>query len=97
MEDDELTKESRLDWRREAAIVTGSLLVGLVALPLAITTVGKSLVGPYEGGEGVLALAEQLWLDALAFKPAAWALILSPYALAQLLRFMWRVWRRRTL
>lgn len=87
-----------LDWRRETAVVAGSLLAGLVLLPLAIAAVGEALIGPYEGGDGgALALAEQLWLDALALRPAAWVLILSPYALTQLARLVWLVWRRPAL
>jgi hypothetical protein len=45
----------------------------------------------------MLALAEQLWLQALALSPAAWILILSPYVLVQLLRFVWRLWRPRAV
>jgi hypothetical protein len=95
MEDDQLTTHGGLDWRREAAVGAGALLVGLLGLPLTIATVGQSVVGPYEGGSGVLALAEELWLQAVALSPAAWILILSPYALVQLLRFVWRLWRPR--
>lgn len=85
-----------LDWRREIAVVAGALLAGLLLLPLAIAAVGEAMIGPYEGG-GALALAEQLWLDALALRPAAWILILSPYVLAQLVRLVWLVWRRPAL
>lgn len=93
MEDTATSESAGIDWRRETAIVAGALLVGLVLLPLAIWSVGQAFIGPYEGGDGALALAEKLWLDALALEPTAWLLVLSPYALAQLCRLLWRAWR----
>jgi hypothetical protein len=93
MADGTASEPTRNDWRRETSVVAGALLVGLVLLPLTIWAVGQALIGPYEGGEGALALAETLWLDALALKPAAWLLVLSPYALTQLCRLVWRAWR----
>jgi hypothetical protein len=80
-------------WRREAAVGAGALFVGLIVLPIAIGSIGQALIGPYEGGDGAFALAEKLWLDALALEPVAWLLLLSPYALVQLGRLFWRACR----
>lgn len=93
MANDSAPASTSTGWRRETALIAGALLVGLLLLPVAIWAVGQALIGPYEGGEGALALAETLWLDALALEPAAWLLLLSPYALAQLARLLWRAWR----
>jgi hypothetical protein len=93
MADESAAGSPAFDWRRETAVAAGALLVGLVLLPLAIWFVGEALIGPYEGGDGALALAEQFWLDLLALQPAAWLLALSPYALVLFLRLGWRALR----
>jgi hypothetical protein len=73
------------------------LVFGLVLLPFAIYTVGQWLVGDYGEDGNPLALAETIWGDFFALHPAAWLLVLSPYATVQLLRVARRVWRRREL
>lgn len=94
MNDDSTTEAAGAGWRRETAVAAGALFVGLIVLPIAIWSVGQALIGPYEGGEGAFAVAEKLWLDALALEPAAWLLLLSPYAIVQLARLFWRACRR---
>jgi hypothetical protein len=93
MIEDSAQKAMSIDWRRETAVIAGALFVGLIVLPIAIWSVGQALIGPYEGGDGAFALAEKLWLDAVALEPAAWLLLLSPYALVQLGRLFWRACR----
>ena len=82
-------------WKRELAIASGLLAIGLLLVPPAIYVVGQRLVGPYATDSGVLALAESIWRDFLTLRPAAWILILSPYVIAQLVRLARRVWRPR--
>lgn len=93
MTDESIAGSLGVDWRRETALLAGSLLVGLVLVPLAIWSVGQSLIGPYEGGDGPFALAEALWLDAISLRPSAWLLALAPYALALFTRVLWRALR----
>jgi hypothetical protein len=93
MTDDSAPNSMSSLWRRETAVIAGALFVGLIVLPVVIWSVGQALIGPYEGGDGAFALAEKLWLDALALEPAAWLLLLSPYALVQLGRLFWRACR----
>jgi hypothetical protein len=81
------------DWRRELVIAAAGLGVGMFVLPLAIYGVGKRILGDYSPDGGVLTLAEHIWSDLLAFEPAAWILVLSPYLVLQLGRFARRLWR----
>ena len=84
-------------WKREVAIGSGFLALGLFVLPLAIYFVGQRLIGDYGDDLGLVALVETIWKDFLALRPIAWLLVLSPYAVVQLLRLMRRVWRRGEL
>jgi hypothetical protein len=84
-------------WKREVAIAAGLLAFGLLILPLAIYAVGQALIGEYGDDLGLFALVETIWRDFLALRPAAWLLVLSPYAVVQVLRGARRVWRRREL
>lgn len=85
--------------RRE--IVIGGVLFafGFFILPLAIYWVGRELIGPYstDPAAGAFALAESIWSDLLGLRPAAWALVLAPYGLVQLLRLARRAWRAAPL
>jgi hypothetical protein len=83
--------------KREVAIGSGLLAFGLLALPLAIYGVGQWLIGDYGDDASMLALAETIWRDFFALRPAAVLLVLSPYVAVQLLRIVRRVWRRREL
>jgi hypothetical protein len=84
-------------WKREVVIGSGSLAFGLFILPLAIYIVGQRLIGDYGADLGMLALVETIWIDFLALRPIAWILVLSPYAVVQMLRLVRRAWRRERL
>lgn len=81
--------------KREAVIAASGLAFGLFVLPAAIYWVGKQIFGDYSTDGGMGALAEQFWSDLLGLEPAAWVLLLSPYAIAQLGRLVRRLWRRQ--
>jgi hypothetical protein len=84
-------------WKREVLIAVLLFGVGFFVLPLAIYWVGQTLIGEYAPNAGPLSLAEQIWTDVLAFKPAAWILVFSPYIVLQLARLVRRTWRTRSL
>jgi hypothetical protein len=85
-----------LNWKREVAIAAAGLSFGLLALPFAIYLVGQAMFGEF-GGSGPMALAENIWTDALALAPGAWVLVLGPYVVVQLVRGAIRLWRRAPL
>jgi hypothetical protein len=84
-------------WRREATIAAAAVGFGLLALPFAVYIVGQQLLGNYGADAGPMALAETIWLDLLSLRLPAWILVLSPYVTVQLLRWVRRVWRRKSL
>jgi hypothetical protein len=84
-------------WRREISIAAGALGLGLIALPFAIYFVGQRLLGEYRADAGAMALAEAIWLDLLSLSAPAWVLVLSPYVIVQLLRWVKRVWQPKPL
>lgn len=83
------------NWQREVAIAAALLAFGLLALPFAVYFVGQQMLGDYGDGLGALALAENIWVDLLSFRLAAWVLVLSPYLTIQLARGVRRIWRRK--
>ena len=83
------------NWQREVAIAAALLAFGLLVLPFAVYLVGQQLLGDYGDGLGALALAENIWVDLLSFRLAAWVLVLSPYLTIQLARGVRRIWRRK--
>lgn len=84
-------------WQREISIAAVALGFGLFVLPFAIYLVGQRLLGEYRADAGAMALAEALWLGLLSLSLPAWILVLSPYLVVQLLRWVRRVWRPRSL
>jgi hypothetical protein len=58
---------------------------GMVVLPLAIFWVGQFVVGEFEGG-GAVELLGGIWMELGRGSIAAWALVLSPYLVIQLMR-----------
>lgn len=78
---------------KEAVIALAALALGLIGLPAMVYLVGQLLVGEYEAGlsgfyEAIgAALVEGRWY--------AWLLVLSPYIVIQLLRFVFRLRRGR--
>jgi hypothetical protein len=59
--------------------------------------VGSEFIGVYEPGSGALTLADRVWSDLLRLHASAWVLVLSPYAVIQLVRLVRRTWRTSTL
>lgn len=66
---------------------------GLLVLPFLVYLAGAATLGPYEGGLG--AFLATLYGDLVRFAPAAWALLLGPYLLFQVVRLLTRPWRHR--
>ena len=82
---------------REAGLLLGLMLVGLVLLPVAVYLVGQAIFGDYGGGS-YGHFYSQLSARIRAADPAAWFLVLSPYLGLQTLRLValgWRVAGRR--
>ena len=82
---------------REAALLTGFLLLGLVLLPVAIYLVGQAIFGDYGGFSH---FSSELSSRIRAGDGAAWFLVLSPYLGWQTLRLIglgWRIAGRRPL
>ena len=76
-------------------VLAGSLLgVGIFLLPVAVYLVGQTVVGEYPADGGVLALAADIWVNAVRGSPVALVLVLSPYGVVQFLRLSRRLWRR---
>ena len=80
--------------RREIVIAAAVFAFGFFILPLAIYWVGRELIGAYSAdpAAGALALAESIWADLLGLRLSAWALVLAPYGVVQLLRLARRLW-----
>lgn len=66
------------------------LVIGLVPVPVAVYFVGQAVVGPYEGANDLLGLIGQVGSGLVQLQLAAWILVLSPYAIVQLLRVAMR-------
>ena len=77
---------------REAGLLLGLLLVGLVLLPVAVYIVGQAIFGDY-GGDSYGHFYSQLGGRIRAMDPAAWFLVLSPYLGLQILRLIALGWR----
>lgn len=81
--------------KRELIVAGVLIAIGLLVLPVAVYLVGQEVVGDYESDAGLIGLLGQIWLDFVSLEPGAWLLVLSPYAIVQLLRFALLVKRRR--
>ena len=77
---------------REAGLLLGLLLVGLVLLPIAVYVVGQAIFGDY-GGDSYGHFYSQLSGRIRAADPAAWFLVLSPYLGLQTLRLIALGWK----
>jgi hypothetical protein len=84
-------------WRRELVLAAALIGFGLLVLPFAIYVVGRQLLGEYGADSGAMALAESIWLDLLALRSPAWLLVLSPYVIVQVVRWVWGLWRPKRL
>lgn len=89
------TDSPRSGQLKKELFVFGALFAAsLLLLPASVYIVGKWVFGEYGGGDFFdffVALQARL----LAFEPAAWFLVLSPWLLWQLLRFTWLTFRGR--
>mgnify|MGYP001812425300 CR=1 FL=1 len=80
---------------RKELLISGFLLVvGFVILPFCIYIVGQNVFGAYSAESGAFGLVTTIWRDLAAFSLGAWILVLSPWAVIQLLRYAVRLWRR---
>lgn len=81
--------------KRELIVAGVLIAIGLLVLPVAVYLVGQEVVGDYESDAGLIGLLGQIWSDFVSLEPGAWLLVLSPYAIVQLLRFALLVMKRR--
>ena len=81
--------------KRELIVAGVLLAVGLLVLPPAVYLVGQEVVGNYESEAGLIGLLGQIWSDFVSLRLGAWLLVLSPYAIVQLLRLALLAKRRR--
>jgi len=84
--------------RKESALFLCLLFLGLVMVPFAVYVVGNSVFGEY-GGSGFAAFYAFLHSAIRDGDPMVLFLVLSPYAIWQLIRLtLWgfrQTWRRR--
>lgn len=78
--------------KKEAALFTGMLFLGLVILPIAVWFVGKAIFGAY-GGAGYSEFFGTLSGKIRNGDLVAWFLVLSPWLTWQCLRLMAFGWR----
>jgi hypothetical protein len=76
-------------WQRELALAAVLLAVGLFVLPIAVYWVGQHVVGEYAAEGGLWGLVGEIWSGLAQANFLAWALVLSPYVVIQLLRGAW--------
>ena len=77
---------------REAALLLGLLLAGLVLVPIAIYWIGPHVLGEF-GGHGFSDFYGSLGARIRTGELAAWFLVLSPYLAIQVLRLTLHGWR----
>jgi hypothetical protein len=78
--------------KKEAALFTGLLFLGIVILPIAIWFVGKAVFGVY-GGTGYADFFGTLVGKIRSGDLVAWFLVLSPWLAWQIARLMALGWR----
>jgi hypothetical protein len=67
---------------------------GLFVMPFVIYLIGTRTLGPYEGG-GLGSFLGGLYGDFFHLHWGAWALLIGPYLLTLLIRWLLLSWRRR--
>ena len=67
---------------------------GLIVMPLVIYLIGARTLGPYEGG-GLGSFLAVLYGDFFHLRWGAWALLIGPYLVTLLIRWLLLPWRRR--
>ncbi len=78
--------------RKEVALLTGLLFIGLVLVPVAIYMVGQAIFGAY-GGQGFAHFYGTLSGKLRSGDTVAWFLVFSPYLAWQCLRLTALAWR----
>lgn len=86
-----------MDARKELTAAVVLLIFGVAVLPALIYLVGVIIIGPYEGDGGIGGLYGSLLRALGEPQAAAWLLILSPYAVVQLLRAALLLRPRKTM
>ena len=84
-----------MDSLKKELLIFGILFfIGLVVLPFCIYVVGQNVIGEYSPDAGAFGLVMAIWGDLARFRIAAWILVLSPWAVIQLIRLAAALWRR---
>ena len=65
----------------------------MVLLPLPIYWIGLLVIGEYPSEQGLWGLEKAIWIDLVKANPLGWFLVLSPYAVVQMVRIGRSVWR----
>ena len=86
------TKLIKQPFAREATLFLALIIIGITLLPLAIFFVGDAVFGSYGGG-GFGDFFESLLGKLARADLFAWLLVLSPYIVLQIIRFMAKGWR----
>jgi hypothetical protein len=82
----------RTPWGFELVVAGVSLAFGVALMPVLIFYVGVATLGRYEGA-GLAHLYASLFAGLKEGSPAAWLVILGPYALYLLFRALKAWWR----
>lgn len=80
--------------KREALLFVVLGGFGLLALPGFVFMVGQVLLGEYRPGAGAGAFYADLYGHLAQWSTWAWALVLGPWLVVQLLRLLWLPMRR---
>ena len=80
---------------REALLLLGAILIGLIVLPIAVYCTGHEVLGPYARG-GLLHFWGDFFLGLAHGELPWWLLALGPYALVMFCRAAALAWRRTT-
>ena len=80
-------------WRRELGFFALLFGFGLLVMPFLIYLAGVLTLGPYEGG--LLAFLGSLMGAVVTAMPSAWLLVIGPYLMFTVIRFLTRPFRRR--
>jgi len=80
-------------WRRELGFFALLFGFGLLVMPFLIYLAGVLTLGPYEGG--LLAFLGSLMGAVVTARPSAWLLVIGPYLMFTVIRFLTRPFRRR--
>lgn len=85
---------ARRHWRRELALGATLVAIGAFLIPPAVYLVGQQVFGEYAPDSNAADLMRAIWSGLAHGSPLAWILVLSPYAVIQLLRLGWHMLRR---